>query len=191
MTFTTSSTRNVRKYWPAGPTPWTDVSLTARRVSLPPPRTAAARAGLRFQDESISLLERLYADTSWHVLSDLWFEYSIGAGKNIAGPDCLLINPREGWLVVLEYKLTNTNCYKQLFLYMSLLRRMLPIADWKVAGFLIYKDECRLPVVQSGPSEILLCDEIDLRPFAWDGTDLPLIGILPAAFIPLPLFTGV
>lgn len=180
---------NARSSWPAGPLAWSNPRLAARGPALPPVRTAAARAGISFQDNFVSSLQRLYADTFWAVCPDLWFDYTHKNRTVFAGPDCLLINPKTGWVIVLEFKLTYTDAYKQIFLYMSLLRSIFPLNHWKMAGFLIYKQESYRPIMQSGPAEHLLCDEVSLLPFNWEGRGLPTIGILSQNFTSLPIFS--
>lgn len=185
-----TTTLNRRHDWPSAPVAWRSCQPASRRVCLPPPNSAAARAGLRFQDECVQHLERYYAGTDWHIVSDLWFEYTIRDTTNIAGPDCLMINIRTGWIIVLEYKLTETDCYKQLFLYMSLLRSLFSLRDWKIAGFVHYKKMAPLPVMYSGPVEHMLTSAIQLEPFAWDGRGLPRVGVFSSSFVPLPTFIG-
>lgn len=184
---------NHRSYWPAGPLPYTDPALAAYGPALPPVTRADARAGLRFQDSLVAQLRETYPRMA--VCPDWWFEYNLydrqycRTKTHKAGPDILLLDPVKGLCIVIECKLTYTDAYKQLFLYMSLLRSLLPHPHWTVYGFLAYQRPTGSPVIQAGPSHSLLNNPIELDRFKWTGHNLPTIGAFGRDFIPVPRFT--
>lgn len=188
MAFTTPTIRNVRRSWPQGPSSFFAPCVASRGPVLPPLRRADARAGQAFQDTLVADLRSAYANTPWAVCPDWWLQYTLDTKHHFAGPDILLINPLTGQLIVIECKLTCTDAYKQTFLYMSLLRKMMPYPAWTIHGFIAYKKSSQYPVVFGGPVMHLMDPAIDLTPFAWDGFSLPTIGVLPSAFVPIPAF---
>lgn len=149
--------------------------LAERAPFLPPARTAAQRAGWNFQHKVGKDLEAFAEGLAGRgVVEDLWFSY-FGEGKERkAGPDLLWIDLAAGEIVVLECKLSLCNCYRQLWLYMAIVKSVFP--EFKVSGCVVFK-KFREGVVQSGDSEWVFglgeCRELD-----WDGVGKPVVGIL-------------
>ena len=176
----------VRPGWPHGPSKWTDVWIAERGPVLPPVVRPDARAGIAMQRRLCESMRSVYEDTAWAICPDWWLQYSLDGKSHFAGPDILCINPRTGWVCVIECKLTNTDAYRQLFLYMSLVRKLFPWPQWKVAGFLYYaRDKF---VHYSGPTQHLMDSSVLLDPFEWTGSGLPLVGVLPRDFVGVPIW---
>lgn len=180
------SARNYHSDWPAGPLNYRRPALALRGPTLPPVTRADARAGLRFQEALVSRLREAYPSLA--VCPDWWFEYSLYDKVHKAGPDILMFDIKRGLCIVIECKLTYTDAYKQLFLYMSLLRSLLPHPQWTVCGFLAFRNTTSKPVVQAGDSCMLLNNPIELTRFKWAGHSLPLIGSFGSDFISTPHF---
>lgn len=182
----TTPAQNYHSQWPHGPLNYRSPALALQGPALPPVTRASARAGLRFQQQLCDNLRDTYPSLA--ICPDWWFEYSLYDKVHKAGPDILLLDPKRGLCIIIECKLTYTDAYKQLFLYMSLLRSLLPHPLWTVAGFLAYKQPTHLPIVQAGPNRHLMSNPIRIEDFRWAGHDLPTIGVFGSDFIPTPRF---
>lgn len=188
MPYTPRTIRNIRKSWPFGPSNFSAPQVAQRGPTLPPATRADARAGLHFQDHLVDTLRAAYSGTQWAVCPDWWLEYTLDGKRHFAGPDILLINPIQGKIVIIECKLTCTDAYKQLFLYMGLLRKLMPYPAWTISGFLAYKKSSQQAPLFGGPVMHLMDPSIDLTPFEWDGFSIPTIGVFSTAFVPIPAF---
>lgn len=174
--FVRQTAKNYNRGYPAAPLFFQMPNFAQRIPCVPPPRTALQRAGWNFQ---ASLAKRLAGQMppGWHVLEDLWLEYQTPKGMKHAGPDIILLNIREGKIIVIESKLSLTDCYKQLWLYMALLRKMFPKPLWRVSGWMVYKRH-REGVVITGPAEFWYGGIQELDSLNWDGIGHPVMGVL-------------
>ena len=124
--------RNVRKYWPASPRDFQDVRLVSLGRKTERSSRYVVNNGLSFQRRLTSAFEQ---QGKWLVLSELGMSYVDGKGcRRMAYADIVLINPREGLVVVVEAKRTHTSdSYGQIWFYMSLLQSRFG-GTWKVFG---------------------------------------------------------
>lgn len=132
--------------------------------------------GLSFQRRLTSAFEQ---QGKWLVLSELGMSYVDGKGcRRMAYADIVLINPREGLVVVVEAKRTHTSdSYGQIWFYMSLLQSRFG-GTWKVFGV----EACSLAgrqVGYVGECQWAYGGSFELSDVEWDGQGMPKVGILP------------
>lgn len=168
--------RNVRRCWPASPKDF----QCARFVTLGRRTEKSSRYvvnnGLSFQRRLTHAFE--FCD-DWLVLSEMGFTYQDFKGvERKAFIDIVLVNPRDGYMVVVEAKRTHTaDSYAQIWFYMSLLQSRFG-GTWKIFGF----EACSLAGRQLDyPGECVWAygESFDLRKIEWDGEGAPKVGILP------------
>lgn len=168
--------KNVRRCWPTSPRDF----QCARFVSLGRRTERSSRYvvnnGLSFQRRLTSSFEM---QREWLVLSEMGFTYLDFKGvQRKAFIDIVLVNPRDGYLVVVEAKRTHTkDSYAQIWFYMSLLQSRFG-GQWKVFGF----EACSLAGKQvdyPGACQWAYGERFDLRDIEWDGEGAPKVGILP------------
>ena len=176
-----------RNQYPAGPIKHSNVRISDRWFNIQARNQSASKAGLNFQANLVAALEMTYANTDWVVIPDFWFQYDNYKGEShYAGPDIIMLNVRLGKLIVIECKLSNTDAYKQTFLYMSLLQSYFPKEHWDVHGFIYFNRD--RDTHYSGPVEYWLDSLVNLDYFKWDAKSLPLLGILSTDFVGVPIW---
>lgn len=184
--YTPTKARNYHAEWPYGPLNYRHPRFAEIGPTLPPVTRADAKAGLRFQEALVERLKDAYPNLA--VCPDWWLAYDLYGKAHKAGPDITIIDPKRGLCIVIECKLTYTDAYKQLFLYMSLLRSLLPHPAWTVCGLLAFRNTTSKPVIQSGDSCMMLNNPVELTRFKWAGNSLPLVGCFGSDFIHTPHF---
>lgn len=168
--------RNVRRYWPASPRDF----QCARFVTLGRRAERSSRYvvnnGLSFQRRLTNAFEQ---QGEWLVLSEMGFTYEDRKGvTRKAFIDIVLVNPRDGLLVVVEAKRTHTgDSYEQIWFYMSLLQSRFG-GTWKVFGL----EACSLAgkqVEYPGECKWAYGERFALADIEWNGEGAPKVGILP------------
>ena len=165
--------------YPAAPMWFHGARFTSRVLNPPRKQSQSVREGYAFQ-------ERLGRDLSdclgeeWTVLEDFWLEYEgkkrkNGSTKYHAGPDFVLLNVREGRLLVIDAKRSHTDSYCQIWRYMALLRSIFPKRDWSVAGCEIHKHSRTSGF--AGEHE-WVGEELHFDSFVWDGRGFPKIAVM-------------
>lgn len=110
--------------------PWAEVSRRPR---------GAKKEGLLFEAEVSEVLSQV--EPPWFYLPGMWISYrDLEGAERHAQPDGLLVNFREGMVVVCEMKLRHTKkAEPQLIRYINLVAQLFPQPEWKVRGVEIYK----------------------------------------------------
>ena len=167
---------NVRKHWPSAPKPFTRAKIVSLGRKAERSSRYVVNNGLSFQRRLTNVFE---GQKEWLTLSEVGFAYLDGNGEERrAYVDIVLINPRDGLIVVVEAKRTHTpDSYKQIWFYMGLLQSRFG-GTWKVFGV----EACSLAGRSAEyPGECVwgYGGEFDLKSIEWSGEGAPKVGILP------------
>ena len=168
--------RNVRRFWPSSPRAFVNAKFVSLGRKTEKSSRYVVNNGLSFQRRLTNAFEQ---QGDWLVLSEMGFSYEDAKGVcRKAFIDIVLVNPRDGLLVVVEAKWTHTaDSYGQIWFYMSLLQSRFG-GQWKVFGL----EACSLAgkqVEYPGECKWAYGECFDLRDIAWEGEGAPKVGILP------------
>lgn len=169
---------NRRRFWPASPINFRDPTVVGLGRNIGHSNKAVIREGHYFQEKVYQFLSN--DNPLWFPLEEVEISYFAEGKAHKAYVDIVLVEPRSGYIVVIEAKRTHTSSsYRQLWVYMSLLHSRFPASKgWKVCGF----EAARLAgkdLNYSGSCTWCYGPEVDLREFVWSGEGAPHVGILP------------